>query len=59
MKKIICNNCLAEFKDEDDLILLSESNPDNPEDKTLDYYKGCPICKTDAYLMDLDREVKK
>ena len=49
---IRCNQCMKVFYSEDDLELL----PDTPEDPLGEilYYKGCPTCKTDAYLMDLD-----
>lgn len=47
MKAIIrCNNCMTEFYDEDDLERIKQ------DDGIV--INGCPICKTDSYLMDLD-----
>ena len=42
--KIQCTNCEMKFKEESDLILL----PDGQE-----FYKACPICKTDGHLKEL------
>lgn len=43
---IRCNECFSEFLDDDDLSLVY--------DKILsEWLKGCPICKTDKYLMDI------
>lgn len=42
-----CNKCGRKFHTEEELIIL----PDGHE-----YYKACPDCKTDAYLMDLEKE---
>ncbi len=44
---IRCNMCLEYFRDEDELETF--------EDKKNDTFKGCPICETDEYLMDLDK----
>lgn len=44
MPKVRCNNTMKEY-DEDDLIMLEDDG---------EYYKGCPCCQTDAYLMDLE-----
>lgn len=51
MKNVICNRCGKEMYEED-LVLYFDEN---------EYYKGCPSCKTDAYLMDIDNqfELKK
>ena len=46
--KVRCNNCMCLFE-EDDLVLLEEG-----EGEDVEYYKGCPNCLTDGYLMDLD-----
>ena len=40
--KVRCNNCMGEYT-EDELELLEDKNGN---------FKGCPKCKTDAYLMD-------
>lgn len=52
---IRCNNCMWVGMEED-LKLLSEENEYNPEDKTLYWFKGCPDCMTDSYLMDITKE---
>ena len=39
-----CNDCQF-ISEEDDLEILK----DNTE-----YFKGCPNCKTDSYLMDIE-----
>jgi hypothetical protein len=51
-----CNNCdnfyweeLGSIRDESHLILLTESDEDGEEQ-----YKGCPVCKTDGYLSDIE-----
>lgn len=44
--KIRCNNCGSFFKDEEELELLKDA-------ESGEYYKGCPVCHTDSYLMDL------
>lgn len=43
--QVRCNNCMSVFDSDDDLELL----PDGKE-----WFKGCPKCKTDGYLMDLE-----
>ena len=43
-KKIKCNDCnFIGFEDDLEIFM------DNTE-----YFKGCPDCKTDEYLMDID-----
>ena len=43
--KVICNMCMKTFKDDDELKLMEDQDG---------YFKGCPTCKTDSYLMDLE-----
>jgi len=50
--EVKCNNCDWEGYEED-LSLLNESNPNDKEDKSLYFFKACPNCKTDDYLMDI------
>ena len=52
--KIRCNNCYWEGEEEDlkDFVDLESK-------KEVLYFKGCPNCKTDEYLMDLVEEKKK
>ena len=45
MDKVICNMCMKTFKDDDELKLMEDQDG---------YFKGCPTCKTDSYLMDLE-----
>ena len=40
-----CTNCEKEFIDDDDLTVLDESKEN--------FYRGCPECQTDEYLMDV------
>lgn len=42
-----CNNCMRMFEDDDDLKLFCDNG---------EYYKGCPDCGTDEYLMDMEVE---
>ena len=44
-KKVRCNQCMEEFPDDDYLKILEEDG---------EFFKGCPICLTDAYLIDLE-----
>tara|TARA_R100000482_G_C5025707_1_gene101792 strand:+ start:385 stop:567 length:183 start_codon:yes stop_codon:yes gene_type:complete len=54
MDKVICNMCMKTFKDDfesadglyDDELKLMEDQDG--------YFKGCPTCKTDGYLMDIE-----
>lgn len=46
---IRCNNCYTEFKDEEDLKTFTDLSK-----KEVEYFKGCPECKTDEYLMDME-----
>ena len=43
MLDLICNKCVTVYSD-DDLELLRDNDG---------FFKGCGVCKTDAYLMDL------
>lgn len=45
--KTRCNNCHLYFKSDDELEIFKEVDG---------HYKGCPACKTDSYLMDLEGE---
>ncbi len=40
---IRCNNCYKLFDGEDALVWLEDEDGE---------FQGCPVCKTDAYLMD-------
>ncbi len=42
---IRCNMCYKLFRNDDDLACLEDEDGE---------FKGCPVCKTDSYLMDLD-----
>lgn len=52
MHDVKCNNCEWHGNDED-LILLQE--PPEEGDIDREFYKGCPNCKTDAYLADINK----
>lgn len=43
-KEVQCNNCMNKYY-EDELELIKEKS---------EYYKGCPNCKTDNYLINLN-----
>ena len=46
---IRCNNCYKIFNNDEDLEMLCDfKDTERPE-----FYKGCPDCKTDGYLMDI------
>lgn len=45
-KNIRCNNCDTYFHDDHDLEKVRE-------EESGDVIDACPVCKTDAYLMDL------
>lgn len=49
-KTVRCNNCMTVFS-EKELIQISEIT-DNEEE----IFTGCPNCKTDEWLMNLDNE---
>ena len=53
-KTVRCNNCMKEFWEEE-LVILEDGKCDNGE---TNWFKGCPNCKTDAYLTDEWMEVK-
>ena len=42
---IRCNNCMKLFIDDEQLEQLKDNEG---------FFKGCPVCKTDSYLMDID-----
>lgn len=44
IEAVKCNACQF-IGEEDDLKILKENT---------EYFKGCPNCKTDAYLMDIE-----
>jgi len=48
--QVQCNNCYFEGYEEDLAIYNETSNVDNT---TLEFFKGCPNCKTDDYLMNI------
>lgn len=50
-----CNNCMKVFSDDSQLEILEDVCFSIDGENNLEFYKGCPDCKTDAYLMDLDR----
>ena len=66
--KIVCNKCGRRFTGSDELKKFVEVQVDVDGIYTLDYkigmdldekceiFRGCPHCRTDAYLMDLDEE---
>lgn len=42
--KCRCNNCMRVFGDDSELELFRDED---------EWFKGCPDCKTDGYLMDV------
>lgn len=44
---IRCNSCMRMFKDESELELFRDGD---------EWFKGCPDCKTDGHLMDIEEE---
>jgi len=47
MDKVRCNMCSTHFADDDELELMEDKDG---------YFKGCPTCKTDGYLMDIEEQ---
>lgn len=43
--KCRCNNCMRMFRDDSELELSKDGD---------EWFKGCPDCKTDGYLMDVE-----
>lgn len=64
--KIVCNNCGTRFTDESELQKFVESEKDADDTYVVAYsprlelgekdivFKGCPKCRTDAFLANLD-----
>lgn len=50
MKTCRCTNCEKEFEDDDELELFKEEATDTENEE---FFKGCPNCKTDAFLLDI------
>ena len=48
--KIRCNNCGREFEEEEDLKQFVDMSGTSTE---ITYFRGCPDCGTDDYLMDI------
>ena len=42
-----CNNCMRVFRDDSELELFKDGD---------EWFKGCPDCKTDGYLMDIEED---
>lgn len=53
-QKVRCNNCYWEG-DEEDLETMVDLS-DNDIDHDIQYLRGCPECRTDEYLMDIDEQ---
>ena len=49
MNTVRCTNCMWEGKEED-LKIWTDLGGETTE---VEYFKGCPNCKTDEYLMDI------
>ena len=45
MDKVICNMCSKTFKDDEELKQMEDQDG---------FFMGCPTCKTDGYLMDIE-----
>lgn len=52
--RIRCNNCWSHFVDDENLKILSEKLDSSCVDD-FEFFKGCPLCETDEYLMDLEQ----
>ena len=44
MSKVKCNNCDEVFTNDDELEIMQDNDG---------YFKGCPTCKTDGFLIDI------
>ena len=47
MSKLKCNNCDEVFTDDDELEIMQDNEG---------HFKGCPTCRTDGFLMDINEE---
>lgn len=47
-EKIICINCMKEFKNEEELKAFTDLSQ-----REVRYFKGCPKCGTDEYLREI------
>ena len=45
--KVICNMCMKTFKDDEELKQMEDQDG---------FFMGCPTCKTDGYLMDIEEQ---
>ena len=52
-RTIRCNNCYNYYFEEE-LEVFAEVHYENDE---TEYFKGCPNCLTDNFLMDVDEEI--
>jgi Zn finger protein HypA/HybF involved in hydrogenase expression len=43
-----CNNCMKYFESDEELQIIYKEG---------EYVSCCPNCKTDEYLMDLDKDI--
>ena len=50
-----CNQCYWEGEEED-LKLVNESNTKDLEDDSLYWFKVCPNCGEEDYLMDIEND---
>lgn len=56
---IRCNMCGGEWLSDDDLALIRGKTFPIPNGKTdTEWFKGCPDCGTDEYLMDIEEGVE-
>lgn len=59
---IRCNNCMKTFKNEDELTMFLEFPggvvslliPGHNPTTGSEVFRGCPYCKTDGYLMNIN-----
>lgn len=66
--KVVCNRCGRKFADDSELALFVETTASADDVYVRKYvrgvplednevvFKGCPWCRTDAYLMDLEEK---
>jgi hypothetical protein len=50
--EVLCNNCLWEGTEEELETFVDLS--DNDIDHDVQYFRGCPNCETDSYLMNIE-----
>jgi Pyruvate/2-oxoacid:ferredoxin oxidoreductase delta subunit len=52
-QKVSCNNCMTVYKTDEAGYDYEKHTLTLIQDKDGSYFKGCRVCKTDEYLIDI------